>query len=102
MNFEGLNMLSSSFSVMITIFNVFLANMVVYNQKIRFVMTILMFLVLQLTLLATNFTFDGMNLKTTVTIVIALTYICILVPTFDYVSTAIQIESQNEAKLSYG
>ena len=87
MNFEGLNMLSSSFSVMFTIFNVFLANMVIYNQKIRIGMSIIVFLALQFTLMFTNFTFEGMNLKTTVTIVIALIYVCILVPTFDYVST---------------
>ena len=61
-----------------------------------------MFFILQLTLVWTNFTFEGMNLKTTVTMIIALIYICILVPTFDYVSTAIQEESQSEAKLSYG
>ena len=30
MNFEGLNMLSTSFSVMFTIYNLFLANMVVF------------------------------------------------------------------------
>ena len=43
-----------------------------------------------------------MNLKTSVTISIAMIYVCILVPTFDHVSASIQNESQNEAKLTYG
>lgn len=90
MNFEGLNMLSSMFSVMITIFNLFLANMVVYSQKVRIILTVTLFIMLQITLLMTSFTFDGMNLKTTVSIVIATIYVCIMVPTFDYVSNSIQ------------
>ena len=102
MNFEGLNMLSTSFSVMFTIYNLFLANMVVFEASIRITMTVILFIILQITLLFTNFTFDGMNVKTTVSIVIAMFYICILVPTFDQISKSIQEESLYEARLSYG
>ena len=101
LNFEGLNMLSTMFSVMFCIFNCFLANMVVQSRCIRFGMNSLIFCFLMTTLLFTNFTFDGMNEKTTFTIVIAAVFMCILLPSFELVSQFIISESQNEAKLFF-
>jgi hypothetical protein len=42
-----------------------------------------------------------MDFDTLATIIIAIIYICVLVPMFGYLSAQIAIESLNEAKLAY-
>ena len=85
-NFEGLNMLSTMFSVMFCFFNCFLGNMVIADWRIRTSLSAFVFSFLTFTLMFTNFTFNGMNTKTMVTMFIAVIYIMILIPAFDLVS----------------
>ena len=48
-----------------------------------------------------QYDFSEMDFDTLATIIMAIIYICILVPAFGYLSSQIAIEYLNEAKLAY-
>ena len=56
-NFEGLNMLSTVFSVLISVFNCYLASMVIQSYAIKAVMTLVCFGLVGYTIIYTNFIF---------------------------------------------
>ena len=56
-NFEGLNMLSTVFSVLISVFNCYLASMVIESYIVKAFMTFLCFGLVEYTIIYTNFIF---------------------------------------------
>ena len=56
-NFEGLNMLSTVFSVLISVFNCYLASMVIESYVVKAVMTFCCFTLVEYTIIYTNFVF---------------------------------------------
>ena len=56
-NFEGLNMLSTVFSVLISVFNCYLASMVIESYVIKACLTFLCFALVEYTIIYTNFIF---------------------------------------------
>ena len=56
-NFEGLNMLSTVFSVLFAIFNVYLGSMVVDNKYWKIFLTFLVFFIELFSIIFTNFNF---------------------------------------------
>ena len=50
-NFEGLNMLSTVFSVLIAFFNCYLASMVIYSSRMKAVSTCFIFALVQYTII---------------------------------------------------
>lgn len=99
-NFEGLNMLSTVFSVMFCFFNCFLSSLVFNDFRYNMVATLIIFLFLQATLMFTNFVFEDITYHTTVSIVISIVYTVILVPAFSLISSSVLQEGLDEAKLS--
>jgi hypothetical protein len=85
-NFEGLNMLSTVFSVLIAIFNCYLASMVIYDFLMKSICTILVFSLVQYTIIQTNFIFGDLTYHTTVSLTISICYTCILIPAFGWIS----------------
>jgi hypothetical protein len=100
-NFEGLNMLSTVFSVQIAIFNCYLASMVVFNYKVKAIATCFVFALAQYTIIQTNFIFGDLTYHTTVSLILSITYTTIMIPSFGWISQKIQDETIFEAKLSY-
>lgn len=82
-------MLSTVFSVLFAVFNVFLASMVVTNNFIKMSLTILVFLILITVIVYTNFIFGDMTYHTSVSLCIAIIYSFIIIPTFGYISAGI-------------
>ena len=85
-NYDGLNMLSTMFSVIFCFCNCFLGNLFIKDGRVRAALSIFVFMFLTFTLMFTNFVFEGMNIKTVVVILIAIIYLMILIPAFDLVS----------------
>ena len=100
-NFEGLNMISTVFSVIFAIFNTYLASTVIYNMWVKSIMTAVVLLIELFSIIFTNFKFETMQTFTIKQIVIALVFAIIMVPKFNQINTAIVNESITEAKLSY-
>jgi hypothetical protein len=61
LNFEGLNMLSTVFSVLIAVFNCYLASMVIENYSVKAFMTFLVFALLEFVIIWTNFIFGDIT-----------------------------------------
>jgi hypothetical protein len=59
-NFEGLNMLSTVFSVIFAIFNTYLASTVIYNMWVKSIMTAVVLLIELFSIIFTNFKFETM------------------------------------------
>lgn len=100
-NFEGLNMLSTVFSVLIAVFNCYLASMVIFDIRFKAFCTFFVFGLVEFTIIQTNFIFGDITMHTTVSLIISIGYTCIMVPFFGYISQKIQDETMTEAKLSY-
>lgn len=100
-NFEGLNMLSTVFSVLFAIFNCYLASMVIYDYRVKAVCTMLVFGLVQYTIIQTNFIFGDITYHTTISLIISIGYTCVMIPAFGWISQKINDETIFEAKLSY-
>ena len=100
-NFEGLNMLSTVFSVLFAIFNCYLASMVIYDYRVKAVCTMFVFGLVQYTIIQTNFIFGDITYHTTISLMISIGYTCIMIPAFGWISQKINDETIFEAKLSY-
>lgn len=100
-NFEGLNMLSSVFSVMFNIFNSMLIVLVFPDKLIKNILVCIVFVTQTFVLIYTNFIFEGISTHAVIALVIALVYTAILIPSFLYVTNAILKEAEDEALLSY-
>ena len=100
-NFEGLNMISTVFSVLFTIFNSVIASLVIQNQIVNLLFSLVVFSSCVGTIMFTNFIWEQMNYHTVISIIICITYMMILVPSFGWITTTIMQESVTEAKLSY-
>ena len=81
-NFEGLNMLSTLFSIIFAIFNVQLGNMVILNVYIKTSLTILVYLLELAVVIFTNFKLENMTNHTTKAITIAVIFLVIMIPKF--------------------
>jgi uncharacterized membrane protein len=88
-NFQGLNTLSTVFSVLFAVFNTFLASMVFSNVCFKFVMTFVIFGFVSYSIIATTFIFDDLTYHTTVALAMSISYICMMVPAFGYISSGI-------------
>lgn len=81
-NYEGLNMLSTLFSVIFAIFNVQLANLVVTNVYIKTTMTIIVYALELSVIIFTNFKLENMTTHTTKAITIAVIFLIVMIPKF--------------------
>jgi hypothetical protein len=81
-NFEGLNMLSTLFSVIFAIFNVQLANLVVQNVYIKTSLTVLVYCLELGIIIFTNFKLVNMTTHTIKAIAIAVVFLIIMIPKF--------------------
>jgi hypothetical protein len=99
-NFEGLNMLSSVFSVMFNLFNSLFMVFVFDNKIVRYSLVGTIFVLQIIILIATNFTFENLSSHAIIAIVIAIAYQGILVPAFLYLTNAILQETIDEANIS--
>ena len=88
-NFEGLNMLSTLFSVIFAIFNVQLANLVVINVYIKTTMTIIVYALELAVIVFTNFKLENMTTHTTKAITIAVIFLIVMIPKFLQINSAI-------------
>jgi hypothetical protein len=100
-NFEGLNMLSTVFSVLIAVFNCYLASLVIESKIINSVSTLIVFGILEFVIVWTNFIFGDDTNHTLLSLVLSIVFTCIMIPSFGYISSAIQNETIKEAKNSY-
>lgn len=100
-NFEGLNMLSTVFSVLVSVFNCYLASMVIENYYFKAIMTFVCFGLSEYTIIYSNFIFGDITYHTQVSLWISIVFTVIMIPAFGYISSAIQNETLMEAKLSY-
>ena len=81
-NFEGLNMLSTLFSIIFAIFNVQLGNMVISNVYIKTSLTVLVYILELVVVIFTNFRLENMTNHTTKAITIAVIFLVIMIPKF--------------------
>lgn len=88
-NFEGLNMLSTVFSVLICVFNCYLASMVIENYVVKASMTFFCFGFAEFTIIQTNFIFGDITYHTTVSLLISIIFTAIMIPAFGYISSTI-------------
>lgn len=64
-------------------------------------MTFVVFGFVTFSVITTTFIFDDLTYHTTVSLVMSITYTCLIVPSFGYISTGIQQEIQEEVKIGY-
>lgn len=100
-NFEGLNMVSTVFSVIYCILNCYLASLVVVDFRVKGVATMFIFAFLEYIIIDTNFNWDDTTTHSMTSIIIACVYTVILVPLFGYITNSIINETLEEARLSY-
>jgi hypothetical protein len=86
LNFEGLNMLSTVFSVLFAVFNCYIASMVIYDYRVKAICTMGIFGLVQYIIIQTNFIFGDITYHTTVSLIISIAYTCIMIPAFGWIS----------------
>jgi hypothetical protein len=85
-NFEGLNMLSTVFSVLFAIFNCYIASMVIYDFRVKAVSTFFVFGLVLYIIIQTNFVFGDLTYHTAVSLIISIGYSCVMIPAFGFIS----------------
>ena len=100
-NFEGLNMLSTVFSVIFCILNCYLASLVIDEMRIKVVCTFFIFGLLEYIIIDSTFIWDDISLHTQTAIAIAIIYTLILIPIFGKITNNIISETLAEAKVSF-
>ena len=100
-NFEGLNMLSTVFSVIFCILNCYLASLVIDDMRVKAVCTVFIFGLLEYIIIDTTFVWDDMSSHTRTAIAIAIIYTLILIPIFGKITNNIINETLAEAKISF-
>lgn len=98
-NFEGLNMLSSVFSVMFNIFNTILMVFVIKETNIKYILVCVIFILQTIILIVTNFKFEIISTHAIIALTISVIYTLILVPAFLFMTNAILQEAIDESKL---
>ena len=91
-NFEGLNMLRTVFGVMFLIYNTFIGHLIIEDRRISYVTCGFLWLANITAILWSTFKFDDMSSECIISIIIAIIYMCILVPCFMYVTNSINNE----------
>lgn len=86
-------MLSTVFSVLFAIFNCYLASMVIYDFRVKCICTCFVFIIVEYTIIQTNFIFGDITIHTTASLIISIAYTAIMIPTFGYISQKIQDET---------
>jgi hypothetical protein len=95
-NFEGLNMLHTVFGVMFLIYNTFIGNLIIEERKYSYFISGCLWLANISIILATTFVFDDIPYESIASIIIAVLYMAILVPSFIYIANYINNEHQKE------
>lgn len=99
-NYNGLNLLAVVFSVILCIYNTFIAGMIMQNYLVRLICTTVVYLSVFGVIMGTNFIFNDMTYQTFLTIGISVSYGIVLVPFFIYLTNQfneIQLEMLNFA-----
>jgi len=99
-NSEGLNMLSSVYSVMFNLFNTLFMVFVIDNKIVKFSLTAIIFVLQIVILIATNFTFKNISGHAVIALAIAIVYQGILVPAFLFLTNSIMQETIDEANIN--
>jgi len=88
-NYQGLNMLTTVFSVMFSIFNALLMGFVFESKFQKNILISLIFGLQLSVLLYTNFIFSDMSFHSIISLTIAIVFTLILIPAFGYIINAI-------------
>jgi hypothetical protein len=91
-NFEGLNMLHTVFGVMFLIYNTFIGHLIIEDHRVSYLACGFLWMANIITILSTTFKFDGMSTECIISVIIAMIYMCILVPSFMYITNYINSE----------
>ena len=91
-NYEGLNTLSTMFSLIFCVFNTLLGNLILIDFTKKAIATIIVYLLVFLSIFMTSFTFDNMQQETMIALGIAITFFIILIPAFLWLTQTIQDE----------
>ncbi len=94
-------MLHTVFAVMFLIYNTFIGNLIIENRWISYTATTFLWVTNIGVILYTSFIFEDMTYECIISIVIAVVYIAILVPSFIYMSNYINNEHQQEVAEAY-
>lgn len=100
-NFEGINVIQTVFTVMIVIYNTFLAGLINDNKALNFVLTITTWAIVMASIVSTSFHFDEISLQAGTVITISIVFVCVMVPAFVFITNTINEEILGEAKASY-
>ena len=100
-NFQGLNTLSTLFSVLFTIFNTFIASLIFNTGMLKIVSTIVVFSFMLFSVIYTTFIFEDLTYHTTMSLAIAIIFSIIMIPAFGYIIHGIQSELSEEIRESY-
>ena len=84
-NFQGLNMLSTVFSVLFSVLNCFLASLVIEDIRIKAFCTFLVFVLLEYIIIDTSFTYGDHTSHSSLAISLTFIYTLILIPAFGYI-----------------
>jgi len=98
-NYQGLNMLSTVFSVMFTIFNSILMSFIFERAYVKSLVVGILYSLQIFVLMWTNFKFNDMTFHSWVAVIIAAIYTMILIPAFGTLSDSILQETIDEQKL---
>ena len=100
-NSQGLNMLSTVFSVLFCILNCFLAGLLIDDSRVKGVSTFFVFVLLEFVIIDTSFVFGDLTSHTSIAISLTIIYTIIFIPVFGYIQNSIVNEQVQEAKNSY-
>ena len=95
-NYEGLNMLSTVFSVMFTILNSILLSYLMKTVRDKLIMLFSVYILQFAILIGTTFDFAQTSYLTIAALAISTTFVLIFVPSFHFVSNSIIDELQQE------
>ena len=84
-NFQGLNMLSTVFSVLFCVLNCFIASLVIEDIRIKAVCTLLVFGILEYIIIDTSFVYGDLTSHSTMALALTFVYTLILIPGFGYI-----------------
>ena len=86
---------------MFLIYNTFIGNLIIEDRRISYFLSTILWIANILIILSTSFIWEEMTYESIISIVIAVVYLGILVPSFMYIANYINSEFQNEITLAY-
>lgn len=99
-NYQGLNVLAVVFSVILCIYNTFIASMIMKDIRVRYTCTVVIYIAVFGVVIATNFIFIDINYQTFLSLGISISYGVVLVPFFFYLTNQFNEIQQEHLKFA--